>query len=140
GQVDDVELHGATGAEPPGGDNVDLVGRWFAGHAKVTLAVATTRDTRLPRVEQLRRGFAGPDAGSPGVVRLAGLLGQHGLINQREDLQLILLSRFVLLAVRKSRSNSCGSVDIEPQRAIPGVQALGKTPDGMRSEEHTSEL
>src|ERR1019366_2093631 len=38
GEVDDVELHGAAGAEPPGGDNVDLVGRWFAGHPEVRLS------------------------------------------------------------------------------------------------------
>src|SRR5450756_1311270 len=36
-----------------------------------------------------------------------------------------------LTAVRMSRSNSCGSVDIEPQRAVPGVQALAKPPAGM---------
>src|ERR1019366_6768333 len=35
GEVDDVELHGAAGAEPPGGDNVDLVGRRLTGHAAV---------------------------------------------------------------------------------------------------------
>src|ERR1017187_9878367 len=75
GQVDDVQFHGAAGAEPSGADNVDLVGRRLTGHAEVTLAVATTRDTRLPLVEQLRRGFAGPDPWGPGVVRLAGLLG-----------------------------------------------------------------
>src|SRR5450759_5579357 len=36
-----------------------------------------------------------------------------------------------LTAVRMSRSTSCGSVDIEPQRAVPGVQAFGKPPVGM---------
>src|ERR1019366_7369260 len=71
GQVDDVELHGAAGAEPPGADHVDLVGRRLTGHAEVALAVATTRDTGLPFIEQLRRGFAGPDPWGPGVVRLA---------------------------------------------------------------------
>src|ERR1019366_7218100 len=51
GEVDDVQFHGAAGAEPPGADNVDLVGRRLAGHAEVTLAVATTRDTSLPFIE-----------------------------------------------------------------------------------------
>src|ERR1019366_1486698 len=50
-EVDDVQFHGAAGAEPPGGDNVDLVGRRLAGHPQVTLPVATTRDTRLPLIE-----------------------------------------------------------------------------------------
>src|ERR1035437_5759466 len=86
GEVDGVQLHGAARAEPPGGDNVDLVGRWFASHPEVTLAVATTRDARFPLIEQLRRGFAGPDPWGPGVIRLARLLGQHGLVNQGEDL------------------------------------------------------
>src|ERR1017187_8028127 len=86
GQVDDVELHGAAGAEPPGGNHVDLVGRRLTGHSEVTLAVATTRDTRLPLIEQLRRGFAGPDPWGPAVVHLVGLLGQHGLVNQSENL------------------------------------------------------
>src|ERR1019366_4836152 len=35
GQVNDVELHGAAGAEQPGGDNVDLVGRRLTDHTEV---------------------------------------------------------------------------------------------------------
>src|ERR1035441_10027442 len=97
GEVDDVQFHGAAGAEPPGANNVDLVGRRLTGHAEVALAVATTRDTRLPRVEQLRRGFAGPDPCGSGVIRLAGLLGQHRPVNQRENLHIELLSQSLTL-------------------------------------------
>ena len=87
GQFDDIQLHGAAGAETPGADHVDLIREWLAGQAEVALPVAAPDDRGFPLVKQFGRSFAGPYPRRLRVVRRTGLLLQHGSVDDWKQSQ-----------------------------------------------------